>query len=147
MTGASRRRSRAGGLRRRPAPFADSVEPWLANCYRLHVKVGSPVWRRHIRQRPINKRGSKVLYIYFSWRGPGVTIGKKETDMRADPHACTVMPGWGGGGLGWDVAVMMPLQDQVQLCLRHKNIKTDKITIHAYMEPRIAAQYTVVSVQ
>jgi hypothetical protein len=40
MTGASRCRSRAGGLWRWPAPVADSVRPWLANCYRLRVKSG-----------------------------------------------------------------------------------------------------------
>ncbi len=36
-----RRRSRAGGWRRRPASVAaDSVGPWLANCCRLLVKSG-----------------------------------------------------------------------------------------------------------
>jgi hypothetical protein len=40
----------------------------------------------------------------------GLTVGNRETHMRASPHTCAVMP-WGGIlGLAWDVAVMMPLQ-------------------------------------
>ncbi len=40
MTGANRCRSRPGGWWRQPAPVAaDSMGPWLVNCYRLRVKV------------------------------------------------------------------------------------------------------------
>jgi hypothetical protein len=97
MTGANRRRSRAGGWRRRPAPVAaDSVGPWLANCYRLRVKSGHQCGRSI---RGNKERASKVLYIYFGWR---IDHWKTESHMRVSPHACAVMP-WGDGtrlGLG-----------------------------------------------
>jgi hypothetical protein len=45
--------------------------------------------------RPNKEKTSKVLYMYFSWRGD-----RWEQHMLADPHACAVMP-WGGGLLAW----------------------------------------------
>jgi hypothetical protein len=75
MTGANWRRSRAGGWRRRPAPVAaDSVGPWLANCYRLHVKSGHQCGGSI---RGNKERASKVLYC----RGPNVVIDDGQVEV------------------------------------------------------------------